>query len=607
MLMQKVKILFLLLFVASFSVIRATESEVKWTIPIKDLGMTPDKMFQFEPGILILNEGKSYVGFDTKNQIVVWRYNGIDSIKPIEGTTLLRLHVDNTNAGQKTLSVFTNASEIGQRVILIDEISGKEILDTKKEKLRVESFYLMNDINAVLLEASTTKRRFLYYIDLTAKAVVWKQDVGASGAASMFNAFGVSPDNRYMLLDGEEQLVFINGKVMTRLNRETGEIIWNTSFKNRIDKVSLLPDEKLLFFGYQGQTTVDVISITDASKLLDKPLKIRGNFLSAHTCEGNVLVATTMSVNIFSPATKAFLWEKMPTLGAVSKVHILDSAIITINETQPKDSYVYFVDFDGTLKWHRYLDKLYAYDFCEQGIFYVTPGTFNIMNFANEGKNLWSKDYKLMTGKSYFHYNRETKELALLSVPLKKSWFNGSGASLYKCNMAQSECNILANNITFENKDDAELRIEITESADNYSLNTVQELLIFNKTTGAEVYRRNYPTVGNFYLATLKREGFKGRLEDFIFGEETEIRYQKSGENGPRRIATQTNQNRLFVMTDGVNSDGKTYPCILAVDKATGNTLSAVFLTNVNPKYFVDTFDNALYLLLNEEMICYSL
>jgi hypothetical protein len=350
---------------------------------------------------------------------------------------------------------------------------------------------------------------------------------------------------------------------------------------------------------------LELINVDDGAKILPKPLKAGGSFISITPYKNDALVITGGGLNIFEFATNSFKWKKFPSTGYISYYRILDSGFLTINETQPDYSYVYFVDTTGQKIWHRYVSKLSVYDICKQGLFYATNSNVNIMDFNDNGKNVWINDLSITSNKAHYHYNADTKELIMLMA--SKLFGRELPSMLYSFDMRKNEYKLLNDDIVFEDKEGAKQWIAVEEIANGYIIYTAQNLILFDK-EGKITYRKNYPLVGSFGSVPIKMPGFTGALSDALFGQKQQTAYFSAQKTGLRQTATIITQDRMFIMTKCTNVyENKKYPCIIAVEKATGNELSRLEIKDASPLYIVDSIDNRIYLLSRRELACYEL
>jgi hypothetical protein len=585
-----------LMLVASTTCLKA-ENLPKWKINLAEVGITaPSKIQQLESGVIVVSTPNAICGIDPYTQNVLWKYDfKVPSIKTIEGTNLIYLNVSET------------------RTILIDPVLGREIFDTGAESVSFEAVFLPEGLDKLFIYANNgkLKRKYLYAVDLQSGELKWAKDIGeGSGNTSkrIFSAIGaytMVEKYRNMLTDYENNVLFINDKKITRLNPENGETLWESEMRAQISRATVVPGKKILFLNYISQQVLDLINVDDGAKILPKPLKASGSFISITPYGDDALVITNDGPNIFNFATHSLKWKKTPSTGYISRYWVLDNGFLTINETQPNDSYVYFVDTTGQKAWHRYVSKLAVYDVCKQGLFYVTNNNVNIMDFNNQGKNAWINDLSITSDKAHHYYNAETQVLTMLVE--SKLFGRELPSKLYSFDMNKSEYKLLNDNIVFDDKEGLKQWITLEETDAGYIAYTAQNLILFDK-EGKITYHKNYPPVGSFGNVPIRRPGFSGALSDALFGQEQQKVYFSAQQTRLRKTATTTTQDRLFIMTECANAhENRKYPCIIAVEKTTGKELSWLEIKDVNPLYIVDTIDNRVYLLTEGELVCYEL
>jgi outer membrane protein assembly factor BamB len=572
------------------------DNRPKWKINLPEAGIAaPSKIQQLASGIIVVSSPDAICGIDPYTQNVLWRYDfGVPTIKTLSGTNLIYLHVSDT------------------RIILIDPVLGREIFDTGTESVRFEEVFLPEGLNTLFITADNgkLKRKYMYAVDLLSGTLKWAKDIdeGSSKAKRFFQAAGIGvavEQYRTMLADYENKVLFINNKKVTRFNPEDGEVLWEKEMSNPISGATVVPDKKILFLNYVSQRVLELINVDDGSKILPKPLKAGGSFIAIKPHGDDALVITSGGLNIFDFATNSLKWKKSPSTGYVSKYWIFDNGFLTINETQPDYSYVYFVDTTGQKAWHRYVSKLNVCDICERGLFYATSSNINIMDFNNQGKDAWTNNLSITSNKAHYHYNADTQELIMLIE--SKLFGRELPSKLYSFDMEKYEYKLLNGEIVFDDQEGAKQGITVDETGSGYIAYTAQNLILFDK-EGKIIYHKNYPLVGFFGDVPVRRPGFSGLLSDALFGQKQQIAYFSAQEAGLRKTATTATQDRLFIMTECADAyEGKKYPCIVAVEKATGNELSRLEIKDVNPLYIVDTIDSRFYLLAGAELVCYEL
>ncbi|MDR1583631.1 MAG: PQQ-binding-like beta-propeller repeat protein [Prevotellaceae bacterium] len=593
--LKKALCIFLLLVV--YTTCLKADNLPKWKINLTEVGITtPSKIQQSESGIIVVSSPNAICGIDPYTQNVLWKYDfNVPNIKTVTGTNLIYLNVSDT------------------RTILIDPVQGREIFDTGAEAVDFEGAFLLDKLNMFFIYANNgkLKRKYLYAFDLQSAELKWAKDIGegrSNKAKRFFSAIGANTMvEKYsiMLTDYENNVLFINDKKITRFNSENGEILWKQEMKYPVSKATVIPDKKILFLNYISQRVLELINVDDGSKILPKPLKASGSFISITPYGSDALVITSGGLNIFDFATNSFKWKKFPSTGYISYYRILNNGFLTINETQPDYSYVYFVDTIGQKTWHRYVDKLAVYDVCKQGLFYGTNSNINIMDFSNNGKDAWVNNLSITSKDAYYHYNANTQALTMLV----KSNLLGVDLpfALYSFDLNTGDYSLLNKDIVFDDKEGVKQWIAVEETANGYIIYTAQNLILFDK-EGKITYHKNYPQVGFFRNVSIKNPGFSGVLSDALFGQKQETVYVSTQKIGRRQTASTVTQDRLFIMTECANAyENKKYPCIIAVEKATGDELSRLEIKDVNPLYIVDNIDNRIYLLVETELICYEL
>jgi outer membrane protein assembly factor BamB len=591
------KALCIFLTLAVYTTCLKADNLPKWKISLTEAGIaTPAKIQQLESGIIVVSSPNAICGIDPYTHSVLWKYDfNVPVIKTVPGTDLIYLKVSEA------------------RTILLDPVQGREIFDTGAEAVWFEESFLPNGLNMFFIYATNgkLKRKYLYAFDLQAAELKWAKDVGegsSNTAKRLFSAIGVNTmveKYRIMLTDAENNVLFINDKKITRFNPENGEALWEQEMRSPVSRATVVPDKKILFLNYVSQQVLELINVADGSKILPKPLKAPGSFISITPYGDEALVITDGGLNIFDFATHSFKWKKSPSTGYISYYRVLDNGFLTINETQPDYSYVYFVDTSGQKVWHRYMDKLAVYDICNRGLFYGTDSNINIMDFSNKGKDAWVNDLPIVSKNTYYYYNAGTQVLTMLVQ--SKLFGVELPFALYSFDLNKGEHNLLNKDIVFDDKEGVKQWIAVEETANGYIIYTAQNLILFDK-EGKITYRKNYPLVGFFKDVLIERPGFSGMLFDAFFGQEQETTYVGAQKAGRRRTATTATQDRLFIMTECASAyENEKYPCIIAVEKATGKESSRLEIKDLNPLYIVDTIDNRIYLLLGTELICYEL
>jgi hypothetical protein len=591
------KALCIFLLMAVYTTCLTADNLPKWKINLTEAGIaTASKIQQLASGIIVVSSPNAICGIDPYTQNVLWKYDfNVPVIKAVTGTDLIYLKVSDA------------------RTILLDPVQGREIFDTGAEAVWFEESFLSEELGMCFIYATNgkLKRKYLYAFDLQAAALKWAKDVGEGSSNTtkrFFNAIGVNTmveRYRTMLTDDAHNILFVNDKKITRFNPENGEVFWEQEMKFSVSRATVVPGKKILFLNYVSQQVLDLINVDDGSKILSKPLKAGGSFIAIKPYGDDVLVITNSGLNIFDFATHSFKWKKSPSTGYISYYRILDNGFLTINETQPDYSYVYFVDTTGQKVWHRYVDKLAVYDICERGLFYGTSSNINIMDFSNKGKDAWVNDLPIASKNAYYHYNADTQALTML---VKSKLFGVElPFALYNFDLNKGDYNLLNKEIVFDDKEGVKQWIAVEETTNGYIAYTAQNLILFDK-EGKITYRKNYPPVGFFKDVPIQRPGFSGALSDAFFGQKQKTVYVSAQKTGLRKTATTATQDRLFIMTECVNAyENKRYPCIIAVEKATGNELSRLEIKDVYPLYIVDTIDNRIYLLSGTELSCYEL
>ncbi|MGB3548858.1 MAG: PQQ-binding-like beta-propeller repeat protein, partial [Saprospiraceae bacterium] len=391
---------------------------------------------------------------------------------------------------------------------------------------------------------------------------------------------------------------------------------WQQETDKKIKALVYSPVNNSLYLGIRKSNRLTVLQPEDGGDITPGKLKLKGTMLDVVADNsGNLVLVETEGFNLIDPKSNDLIWKKSYKVEALDEVIPHRDGFIAIAKTE-KGSEIHYVDNSGKKVWDSKV-KGYAYFAVPtpKGVMYISTDRSNILSF-DDGKDVWDKDVKFKAVPAVAYDEADDKV------------FLFENGKAYRFSFTDGKIEQLRDDLELtEIKRDTPLEAEALPNG--YFVYADQHASLIDR-DGKLVYTTYYKPMSSTDFTNLAQFGSRmAGIDVDVDGALSNMQTLRNLSNGTIKTGksqsgatadtrktfsmgvgsganytelTNVTQTRYtnslqtkgfkFLTTQG---DGGGEKSIYMIDKATGEVVKRIALTDKDPGYEIDTVDNLIF------------
>jgi hypothetical protein len=544
-------------------------------------------------GVVLVSTNTNLLCVNPETKAIQWELKETqvseETFLEVDGTPFVSFEASN---GLKSLKAQT---------FIINYATGQVIYSTKGQNISIQEKTPLLEIGALLLQLKQDKNFFLALVDIQTGSERWRVPLanrkgGVSLGAlkqSIKSALDAEP-----ITDFENNILFPDDKVLSRLDGQSGKVLWSVTNEKSVGRLNLSEDGKAVYVG-AGRKIVS-LSVDAGKEMWSEPVKINGEFqMFVDDANNQMFVVTDSELNKVDKTTGKPVWKKPFSFPRTFASFKRVNGNVLIFGTDEKSSAFSYINKDGQSIWKRSYETsmpVVSFDVLPKGILFANAEEANIIDLSTGDDTVWKKRIKLKgTPVTY-----KDDQLGLVYAEKR----------LYAIDMATLQYKLLNDEIKFEGKDEDAQQIEVLPTG--YLLSSQQNMILVSP-EGKIVYSKYFKpvsfggTAGKILGAAAKVYTTTQTLEieqtspntytiqrsqkgDDIVGEINDVIA-----NRKKSFSSQTSSYIMTYIEEGGNKSAG----MVKVDKGTGEIRNKIVLKSQDPMYAIDAPTSQLFIITN--------
>ncbi len=564
---------------------------------------------QANDGTLLAAGDKGLMGLDHATGATLWTNT---DLKAVDRETFF-------NVEGLPLAYVEYSSNLVKKGAIFNTNSGEVYYDTGDDGLRIQSYTSLPEQNSILFEATKGNTQQLINFSVADLKAVWSVEVGeVKGLLSQVKKLagqGSFIDQGPMFTNTGAMVIGMDDQIHS-IDFASGAKKWQQETDKKIKALVYSPVNNSLYLGIRKSNRLTVLQPEDGSDITPGKLKLKGTMLDVVADNsGNLVLVETEGFNLIEPKSNDLIWKKSYKVEALDEVIPHRDGFIAIAKTE-KGSEIHYVDNSGKKVWDSKV-KGYAYFAVPtpKGVMYISTDRSNILSF-DDGKDVWDKDVKFKAVPAVAYDEADDKV------------FLFENGKAYRFSFTDGKIEQLRDDLELtEIKRDTPLEAEALPNG--YFVYADQHASLIDR-DGKLVYTTYYKPMSSTDFTNLAQFGSRmAGIDVDVDGALSNMQTLRNLSNGTIKTGksqsgatadtrktfsmgvgsganytelTNVTQTRYtnslqtkgfkFLTTQG---DGGGEKSIYMIDKATGEVVKRIALTDKDPGYEIDTVDNLIF------------